>query len=204
MSTRPLLNSLPMTSHRPAIALNKPLPVLSSWQGPAQPAERSSTWTGGSAAHAAVRIPKPGLPRSRPLPLRHPPFPRLLPRPQHIARTAAHGRTMSAGSSAAHAGRPGPGLLLHSRPPSILGLSSLPRLRKRSQARPGSPRRPPSTQCLPRRSLGPSRRFHRLQRSYREFAGWEDALSPWTSSSRCKGRSRIWQGPHGCPASTLH
>ena len=181
MSRAPPLNSLPMTSHRPAIALNKPLPVLSSWQGPAQPAERSSTWTGGSAAHAAVRIPKPGLPRSRPLHLRHPPFPRLLPRPQHIARTAAHGRTMSAGSSAAHAGRPGPGLLLHSRPPSILGLSS-----------------------LPRRSLGPSRRFHRLQRSYREFAGWEDALSPWTSSSRCKGRSRIWQGPHGCPASTLH
>ena len=193
-----------MTGHRPAIALNRRPPVLTSWQGPAQPAERSSTWTGGSAAHAAVQIPTPGLPRSRPLHLRHPPFPRHLPLPQHTARAAAHGRTMSAGSSAAHADRPGPGLLLHSRPPSILGLSSLPRLRKRSQARPDTSQRPPSMQCLPRRPIRPFHRLHRLPRSDRDLAGWEDALSPRMSSSRCKGRSSTWPGPRGIPSSSPH
>ena len=207
MSRAPPLNSLPMTSHRPAIALNKLQPVLSTWQGPAPPAEQSSTWTGDSAARAAVRIPMPRLPASRPRHLRHPPFPRHLPRRQHIARTAAHGRMMPAGNSAAHAERPGSGLLHHTWPPSTLGLLPLPRLRKRSPARPNSPRRLHSTQCRPRRSSRPFRRLHRLyrlQRSYREFADWESALSPWMSSSRSKSRSGIWQGPHGCPASTLH
>ena len=187
-----------------ATALNKPQPVLSPWQGPAPPAERSSTWTGDSAARAAVRIPMPRHPASRPRHLRHLPVPRLLPRTRHIVRTAAHGRTIPAGSSAAHAERPGPGLLHLSRSHSIHGLSSLPRLRERSPAPPNSPRRLHSTQCRLRRSSRPFRRFHRLQRSYREFADWEGVLSPWRSSSRSKGRSRIWQGHHGCPASTLH